>query len=185
MTTMIARFLLVGALFCTLLGRAQTSSPDGALTETQITNSKLPVLKSPWCISVPVKVSLVPAKDRRTVCAMHGLAWAQCQDKKMELACPCYQEPGPPPQPSAPHPSLPPGPFISCGEALLVNGHDLHREQKLAQNTAKKNQPPRIVECVIRMMPTGQVKEAGQDDSHCRPPKKGEVPLQGPQSPFG
>ena len=44
MTTMIARFLLVGALFCTLLGRAQTSSPDGALTETQITNSKFPVL---------------------------------------------------------------------------------------------------------------------------------------------
>lgn len=184
MTTTATRFLFACA-FCTLLGTAQTSAPAGALTEAQITNSKLPVLKSPWCMPVPVKVSLVAAQDRRSVCAMHGLAWTQCQDKKMELACPCYQEPGPPPQPSPPQPPLPLGPFISCREALLLNGHDIHREQKLAEDGAKKKQPPSIVECVINMTPTGQVKETGQDDSHCRPPKKGEVPLQGSQSPFG
>jgi hypothetical protein len=185
MTTATTRFLFVCALFCTLLGSAQTNSSDVPLTEAQITNSKLPVLKSPWCVPVPVTVSLVAAKDRRSVCAMHGLAWGQCQDKKMELACPCYQEPGPPPQPNPPQPPLPSGPFISCKEALLVDGHDLHREQKLAQDAAKKKQPPSIVQCVVNRTPTGQVKEAGQDDSHCRPPKKGEMPLQGPLSPFG
>jgi hypothetical protein len=192
-------FFLIGVLLCTLSGTAQMSSAttqmpsaDESLTKAQIASSKLTVFSCRWLTVEPGETVLLSMKDPprnfglglnmqswSKACEDYNLTPAQCQRNKIELTCACYQEVDPPALPG-----FLGGPVIRCRQAYLVNGHNLAREHKLAELAAqrkrqeaesKKFAESGLIDCTNPGgKPSGLLKMRGEDDSHCRAPKKGE-----------
>jgi hypothetical protein len=187
-------FLLVCALLCTLPGMAQTPTPDKPLTKEQIASSRFRV-DTLNCgnghgglIASPGDTILLPAKDskrgtsnddlRVDGCIESGLTQRQCQGKKIELTCQCYL------RASSPWSVNPADNFEArCVKEYTVNGRNLQREHELARKEAERKRDEEakreqeksgIVECMSNGRATGNVKQSGEDDSHCHTPKKGE-----------
>lgn len=153
-------------------GKPQADDHDLSAAEVKALN--LPV--SGWCN--PGDHRDVPMKDRtqqlinsydkykmmHPIVAVGTPAPVPNRDKDWQIVCSCHKAAAVPPN----------GPTAQCHDVLLVDGHNLAKEQEEAR---EKNAPPAVNEPAwVQCRQGGFVKHPGEDDSHCVPyvaPKAG------------